>query len=467
MEIQFYGSVREVTGSMHLLTVAGKKILLECGFYQGKRQESIEKNRRFPFEPGSVDVVVLSHAHIDHSGNIPQMVKQGYRGSIYCTHATHDLASIMLRDAAHIQEKDAEYLNKRIKKDGKPTIVPLYTMEDSENALRQFIGIGYGRPFFVTSDVQVTFFDAGHILGSAIVQIDVKENGRSGRIVFTGDLGRKNLPVIQNPFQLHTADVYITESTYGNKKHDAIGDMKSKLRDVVHETVGRGGKIVIPAFSVGRTQEIVYFLHSLFDEKALPEISIFVDSPLSVNATEVFRMHTECFDQETKQKFLDNREDPFGFHLLQYIQTAEESKRLNDFKGSCIIISASGMCETGRILHHLAHTVSDPKNTILIVSFMAANTLGRRIVERQPVVRIFGEDHPLRAQVSILNGFSAHADHDELLEYFGGLDRNRLKQVFVIHGESEQSEALATGIREKGMNRVVIPVEGEKNPING
>jgi metallo-beta-lactamase family protein len=465
MEIQFYGSVREVTGSMHLLSVAGKKILLECGLYQGKRQEAIEKNKRFPFDADSVDALVLSHAHIDHSGNIPQLVRQGFRGNIHCTLATHDLATIMLRDAAHIQVKDAEYLNKRMKKQGKPPIVPLYTMEDAEKALGLFVGIGYTRPFPVTPDVQATFFDAGHILGSAIVQLDVKENGRSVRIVFTGDLGRKNLPVIRDPVQLDTADVFITESTYGNKKHDSIVDMKGKLKDVVRDTMERGGKIVIPAFSVGRTQELVYFLHALLDEGNLPEIPIFVDSPLSVNATEVFRMHAECFDQETKMKFLDNREDPFGFGRLRYVKNVEESKGLNDYKGSCIIISASGMCETGRILHHLAQTVSDPKNTILIVSFMAAHTLGRRIVERQPIIRIFGEDYPLRANVSILNGFSAHADRDELLGYFGGLDSKRLKQVFVIHGESEQSEALLEGIRQKGMDRAIIPVEGEKNSL--
>ncbi len=465
MHIQFYGSVREVTGSMHLLTVAGRRVLLECGLYQGRRQEAIEKNRRFPFDPASVDALVLSHAHIDHSGNIPQLVKQGFAGNIYCTHATHDLAAIMLRDSAHIQKKDAEFLNKRAKRNGKAPITPLYVMEDTEKALDQFVGMGYGRPFFVTPEVQVTFFDAGHILGSALVQLDVKENGRSGRILFTGDLGRKNLPVIRDPVQLSETDVFITESTYGNKLHDSIADMKEKLRDVVAATVQRGGKIVVPAFSVGRTQEIVYFLHMLFDEKALPEIPIFVDSPLSINATDVFRMHAECFDKETREKFLDNREDPFGFYRLQYVRTAEESKKLNEDPRPCVIISASGMCETGRILHHLAHTVPDPKNTVLVVSFMAANTLGRRIVERQPVLKIFGETYPLRAQVAILNGFSAHADRNELMGYVGGLDKKRLKQIFVIHGEAEQSEALVSGLRDRGIHNAMIPVEGEKNPL--
>ncbi len=465
MEIQFYGSVREVTGSMHLLSIGGKRILLECGLFQGKRDVAVQKNSRFPFDPASVDALVLSHAHIDHSGNIPQIVRQGFRGNIHCTQATLDLCSIMLRDSAHIQEKDAEFWNKHARRSGKAPISPLYTMDDAEKALSLFIGVGYERPIDVTPEVRVTFFNSGHILGSALVQIDVNENGRSGRILFTGDLGRKNLPVIRDPVQLTSADVYITESTYGNKKHDAIGDMKSKLREVVNATVERGGKIIIPSFSVGRTQELVYFLHMLFKEKAVPEIPIFVDSPLSVNATEVFRMHAELFDGETKMNFLDNREDPFGFSLLRYIKTPEESKALNRINGSCVIMSASGMCEAGRILHHLANSVEDPKNTVLVVSFMAANTLGRRIVEKQPVIKIFGEEHPLRAQVSILNGFSAHADHDELLGYFGGLDRNVLRQVFVIHGETEQSEALLSGIREKGMDRAVIPVEGEKNQL--
>jgi len=465
MDIQFYGAVREVTGSTHLLSIGGRRVLLDCGLFQGKRDIAAEKNRRFPFDPASVDALVLSHAHIDHSGNIPQLVRQGFRGSIHCTQATLDLCSIMLRDSAHIQQKDAEFWNKHARRNGRLPISPLYTMEDAEKALRLFVGVGYGRPFDVTPDMKVTFFDAGHILGSALVQIDVRENGRSGRILFTGDLGRKGLPVIKDPVQLAAADVYITESTYGNRKHDAITDMKAKLAEVVNVTVKRGGKIIIPSFSVGRTQELVYFLHLLFGEKAVPEIPIFVDSPLSVNATEVFRMHAELFDGETKAMFLDNREDPFGFSLLQYIRTADESKGLNNINGSCVIISASGMCESGRILHHLANSVEDPKNTVLIVSFMAANTLGRRIVEKQPVIKIFGEEHPLNAQVAILNGFSAHADRDELLRYFEGLDRDRLRQVFVIHGETEQSEALLAAIREKGMDRAVIPVEGEKNTL--
>jgi metallo-beta-lactamase family protein len=467
MDIRFHHAVREVTGTMHLLTVAGKRILLDCGLCQGKRAESDQKNRNFPFDPASVDALVLSHAHIDHSGNIPQLVKQGYMGPVYSTHATHDLATIMLRDSAHIQQKDAEFLNKRTQRGGPPPMPPLYTMQDAERALRQFVAMGYERTFLVTPEVRVTFFDAGHILGSAIVQIDASENGRPSRIVFTGDLGRSNLPLIRDPIRLTEADVYITESTYGNKLHDDILNMKEKLRDVVRRTLDRGGKIIVPSFSVGRTQEMVYMLHLLIQEGALPELPIFVDSPLSTNATEVFRMHAELFDDETKEAFLDRHEDPFGFRRLRYVQTAEESKTLNSLREPCIIISASGMCETGRILHHLANNVTDPRNTVLIVSFMAANTLGRRIVERQQTLRILGAEYALRAEVAILNGFSAHADRNELLAYAEGLNRTQLRRVFVVHGESPQAEALVSGLQERGMKDVLIPEEGKAYPLQG
>lgn len=461
MKIQFWGAIRQVTGSMHVLSVNGKQILLECGLFQGKRQEAFEKNRHFPFDPESISAMILSHAHIDHSGNIPQLVKQGFTGNIYCTHATHDLARIMLRDAAHIQERDAEFLNKKAIKQGKPLVTPLYTLNDVELALNHLVGMGYHRPFPVVEGITGTFWDAGHILGSAIVQLDIEENGHSTRIVFTGDLGRRNLPVIRDPEQIPWADIFITESTYGNRIHEPIEEMKTKLEEVVRRTVERKGRIIIPAFSVGRTQEIVYLLHVLFNKGKLPEIPIFVDSPLSANATEIFRMHAECFDEETKQKFLNHAQDPFGFYRLQYIRDVEESKKLNSLKESCIIISASGMCETGRILHHLAHAIMHPENTILIVSFMAVNTLGRRLVEKAPYVRILGEEYPVRAEVVVMNGFSAHADQKELTAYCMQLNQKKLKQVFVVHGESEQSEALVKSLQDQGISNVSIPVEGE------
>jgi metallo-beta-lactamase family protein len=461
MKIQFYNAVNNVTGAMFLLEIDGEKILLDCGLFQGRRQEAYDRNSHFPFEPESVDVVVLSHAHIDHSGNIPQLVKYGFRENIYCTYATHDLATVMLRDSGYIQEKDVEFVNKRHQNNGSPAIQPLYTAKDAEKCMNQFIGIGYHQPAWISRNVKLTLIDAGHILGSAVVILDVQKNGEPFRIAFTGDLGRKNLPLIQNPVQLDFCDVYITESTYGNKVHDSIIDMKNKLFDIVDATVRRGGKIIVPSFSVGRTQELVYFLHELFNEGKLPRIPIFVDSPLSVNVTEVFRRHTECFDEETRNLFLSSKQDPFGFDLLRYVQDAEESKQLNNLKEPCMILSASGMCETGRILHHLANNIADPKNTVLIVSFMAEYTLGRRIVEKAPEVKIFGEMIPLRAQIEILNGFSAHADRNELLGYYDGLDKKRLKQIFVVHGEADQSQAVVESIRQRGMKNVMIPEEGK------
>jgi metallo-beta-lactamase family protein len=462
VEIQFYGAAQAVTGSMHLITAGGEKILLECGLFQGRRQEAFERNRNLPFNPAEITAMVLSHAHMDHSGNIPQLVKGGFTGNIFCTHATQDLCQVMLRDSAHIQEKDAEYVNAHHAGKGLPPVEPVYNLADVEASMSQFVGIGYNRPFMITPNVQLTFLDAGHILGSAIVMLDIKEKGTPRRLTFTGDLGRRNLPVIKDPVQVRETDFFITESTYGNRIHEAVGDMKTKLQQAMDRTVKRGGKMIVPSFSVGRTQELVYFLHELFNEGALPEIPIYVDSPLSVNITEVFRLHPDCFDSETREEFLSNHEDPFGFYRLRYIRHVEDSKKLNVSKEPCMIISASGMCEAGRILHHLKNTVSDPRNTILVVGFMAENTLGRRIVERSPVIKIFGEEYPLRAEVVITNGFSAHADKVELLDYFNQLDKKRLAHTFIVHGESESTEAFASSIRDTGFKDVTVPVRGEK-----
>ncbi len=465
MEIQFFGAAQDVTGSMHHLTVDGENILLECGLYQGRRKEAFERNQNFPFDPESIHTMVLSHAHIDHSGNIPQLVKKGFKGNIYCTQATQDLVSVMLKDSAHIQEKDVEFVNKRHQKKGLPLIEPLYNMEDAEKCLNQFTGIEYNRSVRISPKIQVTFRDAGHILGSAVVLLDISENGKTTRIGFTGDLGRPHLPIIRDPQPMDGVDIYITESTYGNRNHEPFIDMKTSVREVVNKTVQRGGKIIVPSFSVGRTQEIVYVLHELFNEGSLPEIPIYVDSPLSVNVTEVFRRHPECFDKETSQEFLSNDQDPFGFYRLRYIRNVEESKKLNTSNESCMIISASGMCEAGRILHHLANNISDPKNTVLVVGFMAVNTLGRRIVERQPEVKIFGDMIPLKAEVAIMNGFSAHADKNGLISYFQNLDKERLRQVFIVHGEPDQSRELGETIQSTGFKNVAIPVRGEKFTI--
>lgn len=463
MELQFFGAAQTVTGSMHMLTIGNEKILLDCGLFQGKRKEAFERNQNLPYDPREITAMILSHAHIDHSGNIPQLVKDGFDGNIYTTHATQDLCSIMLRDSAHIQEKDAEYMNRRHAKKGEAqTAQPLYSMEDAEACMEQFVGLGYNRKFQVTPNVQVTFLDAGHILGSAIVVLDVQENGRSRRITFTGDLGRNDLPVIKDPVKIQDTDYFITESTYGNRLHDAVADMKTQLQQTIDRTIARGGKVIVPSFSVGRTQELVYFLHELFNEGALPEIPIYVDSPLSVNITEVFRLHTECFDMETRQAFLENNQDPFGFYRLRYVRHVEESKKLNTSTDPCMIISASGMCEAGRILHHLRNNIEDARNTVLAVGFMAENTLGRRIIEKRPTVRIFGEEHPLNAEVVETNGFSAHADKTELISYFNNLNKDQLRQVFIVHGEPDGTEALAAAMKETGFSNVEIPVREQK-----
>jgi len=460
LKIQFLGAARSVTGSMHLLTVDNKNILLDCGLFQGHRKEAFQRNRNFPFDPASIDALVLSHAHIDHSGNIPNLVKAGFDGEIFCTHATRDLCSIMLRDSGHIQEKDAEFVNKKNAKKGLPAVEPLYTVADATASMEQFISVSYRRPFQVANSISVKFYDAGHILGSAITVLHIQDNENTLRLAFTGDLGRENLPILRDPQPIEDVDILITESTYGGRRHDDVTTLNEKLAKVVNETFARGGKIIIPAFSVGRTQEVVYALHELTNGKKIPELPIFVDSPLSTNATEVFRMHPECYDVETQQ-FLVNNEDPFGFGRLHYIKNLQESKNLNTYPNPCIIISASGMCEAGRILHHLRNNIENPQNTILIVGFMAENTLGRRLVEKHETVRIFGEEHPVRAQVVKLNAFSAHADHDELLEYIGQLDRNRLQHVFVVHGELSQAEALAQGIGSLGISGVHVPELGE------
>ena len=464
MKIQFLGAARTVTGSMHLLTVNGYRVLLECGLYQGRRKESFERNRHLPFDPTCIDAMILSHAHIDHSGKIPTLVKHGYRGNIYATSATRDLCSAMLRDAAYIQEQDARYLNKKRAKMDEPPVEPIYTVADAVNSLQHFVGIGYGRSFPVVPGLTATFYDAGHILGSAIVVLDVEEGDRRFRFAFSGDLGRRHLLILRDPTYIEPVDYFMTESTYGNRLHGPPAEAEKELRRVVNETYKRGGKIIIPAFSMGRTQEIVYALHRSSNAHEIPNLPIFVDSPLSTNVTEIFRLHPECYDKET-HKFLSTSgdRDPFGFHRMRYIRQVDDSKALNFLREPAVIISASGMCENGRILHHLKNNVEDARNTVLIVGWQAPHTLGRRLVERQPTARIFGQEYPRRANVEVINGFSAHADRDELLAYTAHLNQanGRLKQVFVVHGEEESALALAKGIREQGVPHVLVPERGQ------
>ena len=460
MRIQFLGAAQTVTGSMHRLRVNGTSILLECGLFQGRRAESYERNRRFPFDPAEIDAVILSHAHIDHSGNLPNLVREGFRGNIFSTFATRDLCSAMLRDSAHIQEADVAYVNRRRAKKGLSPVKPIYTQADATETLKYFFGVGYDRWVYVSPHVRAVLRDAGHILGSAIVVLEINEDGRTIRLAYTGDLGRKDLPILRDPTLVSDVDYIISESTYGGRSHETPYEAEEKLEHCVNRTHKRGGKLIVPAFAVGRTQELAYALHRLNISGRIPGLPMFVDSPLAVNVTEIFRLHPECYDQETLD-FMVKERDPFGFERLRYIRYVEDSKALNTRHEPMVIISASGMCEAGRILHHLRNNVGDPRNTILIVGFQAVHTLGRRIVERQEVIPIFGEKHPLRAEVEVINGYSAHADHNELLEWIGNVNRSgRLKGVFLVHGDPDQSEELANGLEEIGVGEVMIPSQG-------
>lgn len=461
MRIQFCGAARTVTGSQHLIEVNGHRILLDCGLYQGRRSETYERNLNFPFDPEQIDVVVLSHAHIDHSGNLPNLVRQGFRGDIIATFATRDLAASMLLDSGHIQEKDVEFVNKRRKRKGEPPVEPLYTQADATESLKQFTDQGYGRTRAIAPGVRLTFFDAGHMLGSAIVILDIEdqETHRDTRLVFSGDLGRENIPIIRDPDTVDHADILIMESTYGNRTHPPYADENERLKQIIRETYKRDGKVIIPAFAVGRTQQLVYSLHQLAVDGDIPRMPIFVDSPLATNVTAVFRMHPECFDAETRDFILDGddgRRDPFGFDDLTYTRSVEESKQLNYLREPAIIISASGMAETGRILHHLKNNIEDPRTTVLIVGWQAENTLGRRLVEHAPVVRIFGEEYRNNARVEVLNGFSGHADRDELMEWVGAM-REKPQRTFLVHGEPDSAFALADGLRQRFGLQVDVP----------
>ncbi len=443
MKIQFIGGARTVTGSQHLLFINGKKILLECGLFQGRRKDTYEKNKNFHFDPAEIDLMILSHAHIDHSGNIPNLVRNGFDGCIYATAATVDLCQIMLRDSAYLQERDIEWVNKRRKKKKLEPVEPLYTMDDVERAMQNFIGVQYNRKIHLFPGVSVTFRDAGHILGSASVLLEIEENdGRKIRLGFTGDIGRPDMPVIRTPDKLRDLDAIIMESTYGNRLHPPVEDVEEELAKVVRQCTKDGGKIIIPAFAVGRTQLLVYMLHKLFDQNRIPEIPIYVDSPLAVSATNVFRSHPECFDREMVRMFLVNGEDPFGFARLKFVRDVNASKELNEKKGAMIIISASGMAEGGRILHHLKNNVGNSKNLVLFVGYAAEHTLARKIMDGAKEVNIFGEKYIINCRVKIMDYFSAHADQGELIAYLRLNPKEKLKNIFLVHGEEKQSLVL-------------------------
>lgn len=446
MEIEFYGAAREVTGSCHILRVNGRTVLLDCGMFQGKRIDAEQKNRTLPVPIAEIDSVVLSHAHIDHSGRLPYLVAEGYTKTIWATAATRDLSAVMLADSAHIQEKDAEFLAKR-KKDFTP---PLYGMRHAVRTMELMVAVPYNKPFDVVPGVRGCYVDAGHILGSASVILDCVEGDQMKRLVFSGDVGRSGLAIIRDPVPPVGAHELILESTYGDRDHESVDGARARLAEVVRETAAKGGRVLIPAFAVGRTQEIVYNLHSLVRENAIPAIPIYVDSPLAIDTTTVFEMHPETFDQS--EDMVKKVKDLFEFPLVHYTRDVEESKALAFKHGPMIIIAASGMVEAGRILHHLLQGAGDPKNTILIVGFQAEHTLGRRIVERVPMLKIFGEEVPLRARVEVINGYSAHADRTELASWLDAVKAGspHLSGVHLVHGEPHAQEALQTTLVAKG-----------------
>jgi metallo-beta-lactamase family protein len=464
MKLTFWGAAGGVTGSMHHLEVEGRRYLLDCGLAQGRRKEADEKNRTLPFDARSIDAVVLSHAHIDHSGNLPTLVKKGFAGPIYTTPATVDLCDWMLRDTANIQEKDAEFVNRRREKrkaQGQENgeVEPLFTMEDAEKTIPLFRPVPYYTPRNLDGTLSYECYDAGHILGSSALVLHHRQNGKWVRLAFSGDVGRPGLPIIRDPDPMPAADYLIVESTYGGKLHKAGGHAENKLADVVNRTAKRGGRIIVPAFAVGRTQQLVLLLHQLANERRIPNIPIFVDSPLAVNVTEVHRAHPECFDAEARE-YLLHGEDPFGFERLQYVREAGESKKLNDLHGPLVVISASGMCEQGRILHHLRNNIEDARNTVLITGFQAQDTLGRKLVEKWPDVRIFGEPVRVRAEIANLDEISGHADQNELLAWIRPMAPH-LKKVFLVHGEPAQSEALAKVLISQHGLDVSIPARGD------
>jgi len=460
MQLRFLGAAQTVTGSQHLLEINGHKLMLDCGLYQGHRQEAIQRNRTFQFDVSGLDAMILSHAHMDHSGNLPNLVKNGYHGPIHAQRASAHLTRIMLEDSAHIQESDAEHVNRRHAKNGEALVQPLYTAADAVRTNEQFVEQDYDKPFEPIPGVVATFVEAGHILGSTAIVLDIEEKGRKLRFWFSGDIGRPELTLIRDPVLPSKADILLMECTYGDRRHPPPDQAYEQLRNIVKDTLGRGGKVIIPAFAVGRTQEIVYNLHRMTDAGEIPHVPIFVDSPLAVNVSDIFRAHPECFDKETLH-FLESdvHRQALGFDMLTYIRSVDESKALNERKEPMIIISASGMLEVGRVLHHLENNVNDPNSVVLIVSWMAPNTLGRRLVEGETHIKIYGQEYERKIRVAHIDGFSAHAGQDQLGDYALRV-KEQAKRVFLVHGEAGPALALRELLNAGGMGNVHFPPWG-------
>jgi metallo-beta-lactamase family protein len=462
MKITFYGAAREVTGSKHLLeTDNGKRILLDCGEFQGKGLETQDLNKALPFDPPSIDHIILTHAHIDHSGLIPYMYRNGFAGSVICTNATRDLCSIMLADAGKIQEHDTLTFNKKRAKKGLPPVEPLYTQADGVACMNLFISVAYDRKFRIDESTTVRFTNTGHMLGSAVASIEVKTRNGLKTIAYTGDIGRPGNRILKSPEPFPQADILITESTYGDRLHPTYVESDEELFNVVQDTcVRKKGKLIIPAFSVGRTQEIVYALNNLYNQGRLPKVDTYVDSPLSVNATNIFRLHTECFNKNIMDVMLTDP-DPFGYNSLFYITSKEDSIKLNDIKQPVIIISASGMMEAGRVKHHLANSISNPNNTVLIVGYCAPTTLGARIGRGEKKVSIHGIEYQVNADIRKIEAFSGHGDYKEMSDYLMCQDPSKLEKVIIVHGEYSVQLTYSKYLESKGFKNIFIPDKGE------
>jgi len=456
MRIHFHGAAHTVTGSQHLLEVNGHRLLLDCGLYQGRRSEAYSRNLTFAYDPRDVDAVILSHAHIDHCGNLPNLVKNGYEGPIYAVPATVDLTTIMMADSGHIQESDAAYVNKKRLTRGEELIEPLYTEADAQNAADLLRGVDYGQPLEPVPGVIARFIEAGHILGSAAISLEIEEKGQRVRFWFSGDIGRYKLPLLRDPILPEDVDYLLMECTYGDKPHNDPAQAFEEFQDIVLRTIKRGGKVIIPAFAVGRTQELVYHLNIMMFAKDVPPVPVYVDSPLAVNASNVFTKHPEVFDAETRWFVQQARHPALDFKMLTYVQSVEESKALNERKDPMIIISASGMAETGRILHHLKNNIENPLNTVCIVSWQAPHTLGRRLADREKQVRIFGEPYTVNAEIATIGGLSGHAGQDLLTKYAVNV-KNTVKKVFLVHGEEMPAMALSQKLAERDMREVYYP----------
>ena len=461
MRITFYGAAQTTTGSMHLVEANGKRILLDCGLYQGHRKEAFEKNRTLPVDPKTINYVILSHAHIDHSGNLPQLVRQGFRGRVFARQSTCELCDIMLRDSCFLQKRDLDYINKSRRREGKKLFEPLYDESDINALMQLFVPTHMHEPREIARGLTLEFFNAGHILGSALIQLDIKsDHGHNHRLLFSGDLGQPNQPIIRHYEYPAGADILLVESTYADRYHPSADDVELRLESYLKYIDRHNSKLIIPAFSVGRTQQIIYYLNRLKDRNKVPrEVKVFIDSPLSQKATRIYANHREVYNDETR-KMIEAGRNPLEFPGMQFVGTPEESMALNDMSGPMIIIAASGMCEGGRILHHLKHGVQDPDNIILIVGFQAENTLGRRIVEKRNPLRILGEEIPLNARVEVINALSAHADRAGLMEWIGEVKDN-VRHAFAVHGEPEKVAAMEQILKDMGIRNAVAPLPGQ------